>query len=200
MGWLITLGVLTFLAILPLGVRAGYNSSGVTVYLLIGPFRFLLYPGNSKSKKQKGKKEEVKTGSSGEKKQQEESGGSLKDFMPLAKMLLDFLQDLRRKLRVKYLGLKVILAGGDPCDLALNYGRAWAALGNLMPQLERIFVIKKRDLEVECDFTSDETTVLGRVDMTIPLGRLLLLVTVYGVRLLKQYTKIMNQRKGGAKV
>ena len=42
--------------------------------------------------------------------------------------------------------LKVVLAGGDPCDLSLNYGRAWIALGNIMPHLERYFVIKKRTL------------------------------------------------------
>lgn len=200
MGWLITLGVLTLMAILPLGVCACYKSGGPTVHLVIGPFRFSLYPGKRKRKKQRTETEKDKTESSGTNKQPKEAGGSVQDFLPLVRILLDLLHDLRRKLRVDLLELRIILAGGDPCDLALNYGRAWAALGNLMPQLERLFVIKKCDLEVECDFTSDQTLVSARLDVTITLGRLLLLVIVYGIRAVGQYIKIMNKRKGGAKV
>ena len=77
-----------------------------------------------------------------EKKPKAEKGGSLLDFLPLVKIALDFLGDFRRKLRLDNLYLRLILAGSDPCDLAVNYGRAWAALGNLMPQLEKWFVIK----------------------------------------------------------
>ena len=198
MGWLITLGVLSLLAILPLGVRAGYQSGGATVYLVIGPFRIALYPGKGK-KKQQAETEKEKNVSSGIN-QQKKSGGSVRDFLPLVRVLLDLLQDLRRKLRVDLLELRIVLGGGDPCDLAINYGRAWAALGNLMPQLERLFVIKKRNLEVECDFTSEETTVFARLDITITLGRLLALAIVYGIRAIDQYIKILNKRKGGAKV
>ena len=93
----------------------------------------------------------------------------------------------------------MILAGDDPCDLALNYGRAWTALGNLMPTIERYFVVKKRDLEVECDFTSQSTLIYARVDLTITVGRGLSLGAWHGFRLMREYFRIMNQRKGGAK-
>ena len=92
----------------------------------------------------------------------------------------------------------MILAGGDPCDLAVNYGKAWAALGNLDPQLERLFVIKKKDLQLECDFTADETDIFARLDLTITLGRILATVVVYGVKALVEFLKIKNKRKGGA--
>ena len=82
--------------------------------------------------------------------------------------------------------------------MALNYGKAWAALGNLFPLLERAFVIKKRDVEVECDFTADETTVLANVQITITLGRILWLVLRYAVRALFVLLKIFKTRKGGA--
>ena len=104
------------------------------------------------------------------------SGGPITDFLPLVKVVLKFLDGFRRKLRVNVLELKLIMAADDPCDLATNYGRAWAAVGNLMPQLERVFVIKKRNIEVECDFTADKTRVLARLDLTITLGRILGLV------------------------
>lgn len=126
------------------------------------------------------------------------SGGSWTDFLPLVKVGLNFLGDFRRKLRVDVLNLKLIMAGGDPCNLAINYGRTWAAVGNLMPQLERFLIIKKRNVEVECDFTASETLVDARLDISITLGRLLALVVCYAIRVLKEYLAIQKKRKGGA--
>jgi hypothetical protein len=212
MGWLIALGILTALAILPLGVSAQYDSGGTLVRLILGPVKLILYPRPhsppKKEKKPKEKKQEEKTS---EKETQEASapvkkkeasgdpqGGDWKDFLPLFRVAMEFLGNFRRKLRVRDLEMKLILAGDDPCDLAVNYGRAWAALGNLMPKLERFLVIRKRNLEVECDFTSEKTLVFVRLELTITLGRLLGLAVVYGIRGLREYLKISKKRKGGA--
>ena len=127
-----------------------------------------------------------------------EAGGSWTDFLSLVPVVLDFLGDFVRKLRVNRLELKLVLAGDDPCDLAVNYGRAWTALGNLLPRLERFLVIQKRDLEVECDFTASETTVIAGLDLTITLGRILACVCKFAFHALVEYLKIMKKRKGGA--
>ena len=84
------------------------------------------------------------------------------------------------------------------CDLAIAYGGAWAAVGNLIPLLEQCFVIKKRDIDVGCDFTADETLVTARLDITISVGRILTLAAVYGYRALREYLKSLNNKKGGA--
>ena len=99
---------------------------------------------------------------------------------------------------MNWLEAKVVMAGGDPCDLAINYGRAWAAIGNLMPRLEKVLVIKKRDIDVECDFLASKTTIYVRLDLTITLGRILAIGVVYGVRAIVEFLKIKNKRKGGA--
>ena len=212
MGWYVALGVVFLLAILPLGVSVKYNADGALVRVILGPIRLTLFPRPKKEKKKKTpkqipeqqeKQEEAlpkppqppKQKPTGEKK---EKGGSFLDFIPLVKVALNFLGDFRRKLRLNDLELKLILAGSDPCDLAVNYGRAWAAVGNLMPQLERLFVIQKRDVEVECDFTASETLVIARLDLTITLGRLLSLAVVYGIRALREFLKLQKKRKGGA--
>ncbi len=194
MGWLIALFVIVLLAILPLGVSAVYNIQGPLVRLIAGPVRLQVFP----QKKEKPKKEKS-PGKTPQKAKEEKTGGSVKDFLPLAKDVLDLLVDLKGKLRVNRLEMKLTLAGGDPCDLSVNYGKAWAVLGNLMPRLEELFVIKKRDLEVQCDFTAEQTVIYVRLDITITLGRLLVLTVRYGIRGLKTYLKIMNERKGGAK-
>lgn len=190
MAWLIVLAVLCVIACVPLGFRAIYREKNAGVWLLVGPFRFRIYPG--KPKKQQS---EEKSGEPGQTK-----GGNYKNFWPIVRTILEFLDHFRRKIRVRHLELKVVLAGDDPSDLAVNYGRAWAALGNLIPHLERLFVIKKRDLEVECDFTADETLIYARVDATISVIKTLHLLSRHGTKTLKQLIKLKDLRKGGAKL
>ena len=218
MGWLITLGVVTLLAVLPLGASIRYDAAGLLAKIILGPLKITVYPLPKKKKKEKPKKtKEAKpkqeTPSEPKKpapkapqnpppppepEKKKESGGKLTDFLPLVKVALDLLNDFRRKLRLNDLEVKLILAADDPCDLAVNYGRTWAAVGNLMPQLERVFVIKKRNVEVECDFTASETLVIAQLDLTITLGRLLALAAVYGFRAVKEFLSIQKKRKGGA--
>ena len=205
MGWLIALAIIVLLGILPLGVSAKYDSGGPLVRLIAGPLRIVLFPSkkkdNKKHKSSKKKKpaKEKSFAKPKEKNKKEKSGGSFADFFPLIDAVLDFLGDFFcRKLRVNVLKMKLILAGDDPCDLAVNYGRAWAALGNLVPQLERFFVIKKRDMQVECDFTGDKTLIEAQLDLTITVGRLLGLGVRYGIRVLREFLKIVKIRKGGA--
>lgn len=199
MGWLIALGVLVLLALLPLGVSARYDASGALVRLIAGPVRFKLYPRKKKEKKPHEKKKEkkpVQTANGGGQ-QETQKGGSWKDFLPLVRLGLDFLGDFRRKLRINRLEMKIIMACDDPADLAINYGRVWAAVGNLWPRLEELFVIKKRDVQVECDFTAEQTLVCARADITITLGRLLSLGVRYGIRAVKEYLKLRKNHEGG---
>ncbi len=201
MGWLIALGILVLLAILPLGASARYDHQGFSLKIIAGPVRIGILPAKKKDpnkpKKEKKKPEEKKKAApAGEK--TTEKGGSFRDFIPLVKVGLEFLNHFRKKIRINRLYMKLILAGDDPCDLAVNYGRCWEAIGNLMPQLDRFFVIKKRNVEAECDFEASNTVIFARADATITLGRLLFLVCKYGVRALKIYLNIQKSRKGGA--
>lgn len=198
MGWIITLGVLLLLGCLPLGISGIYESSGSVVNWLIGPTKIALYPRAKKAKTKSKQKNEEPSKEQTPAPKAEKTGGSFADFLPLLHIATDFLGDLRRKLRVKQLEMHLCMAGGDPCDLAINYGRAWAAVGSLMPQLERFLVIKKRDVQVSCDFTQPNTTIYFRADITITLGRLLGLLVRYGWRACKEYLKMKDKRKGGA--
>lgn len=139
-------------------------------------------------------KQETKT----QKQEKKPSGGPITDFLPLVKTVLQMLGAFRRRLRVNVLELKLILAGDDPADLGINYGRAWAAVGNLQQKLEQFLVIKKRKIEVECDFTASQTLVVARLDLTITLGRILATVFYYCIKALIQFLKINKKRKGGA--
>lgn len=195
MGWLIALVIIILLALIPLGLQVRYDVSGPLAAFIFGPVRIRLYPRPPKEKKDKpAPKKAVE-----ERNSKESSGGSVTDFLPLVRLVLDFLEGFRTRLRINHLHFQLILAGGDPCDLALNYGKAWSALGNLMPLLERAFVIKKRHLEVECDFTADSTTIIAGADLTLRLWQLLALAFTHGIKIVREYFSIMKIRKGGAK-
>lgn len=206
--WWIAAGVLAALALLPLGIRFSYRENRGQLRLIIGPVVWTVYPKREKPPRNlppeqpQEKPEQPKRASSEAPPQHAASPQPvvekrpLGDYLPLLRLGLDLLGDLRRKIRMDRLELHLLLAGGDPCDLTVNYGRTWAAVGALLPQLERLFVIRKRDVQVQCDFAGTRSSVTASVDVTITLGRLLALLAVYGVRGLKEYRTLKG--KGGA--
>lgn len=203
MGWIIALLILFLLAILPLGASVLYDEDGPRVRIVAGPVKIQVFPMKKKAKKDKPKKEAKKKPAKAEKPAKKpapkpKSGGSWTDFLPLVRIGLDLLNDFRRKLRVNELKLHLTMAGDDPCDLAVNYGRMNASLAALIAQLERFLVIQKRDVHIDCDFAASETVILARLDLTITLGRILSIAAVYGVRGLKTFLNIKKQREGGA--
>lgn len=210
MGWLIALAVFLLIALLPIGAMIRYDSRGFLVRIIAGHFRFTVYPMKKRKKKPEKKPkpaEELPKEQNEETPPQTQSsrqpdvetkGGSIRDFLPLLRVVLNLMNQFRKKMRIDYLQLKLILAGEDPCDLAVNYGRAWAAMGNILPMLERLFTIKKRDCEVECDFTAGETLVIARMDVTLRVWQMVSLGAVYGFRLIKELLIFKKKRKGGA--
>lgn len=194
MGWLAAAAIVLALLLLPLGVSVRYGEAGVKVYLTVGPARKVLCSAAHSAQKKK-KEDQPKTESPAEARPSADTpkGGSLAKLMPLLKLVPDFLGDLRRKLRVRRLKARIVLAGDDPADLALTYAKTWAAVGNLIPRLDRWLVIRHRDIRVDCDFAAEETTVAARMDVDISLGRLLGLACKYGLRAIR----ILQQQKTG---
>ena len=121
MGWLIAGVILLAIWLFPLVVRVRYNSAGVRLLLFVGPFRISVYP------RKKKKKTAEKQPKSAKESQHTEKPGRLSDLKPILQSVLALLRDLRRKLVIARLDVEVVMAGDDPCDLAINYGRAWSA-------------------------------------------------------------------------
>lgn len=198
MVWLIILGILILLGFMQVGVIADYDEHGAGLLLSVGPFRIRLYPNNKSAKKNKQESAKAKKKSATGEQTENKEKGTLDDFLSVVQFVLEILSDFRRKIRINDLQLKLILAGGDPCDLSVNYGRAWAALGSIIPQIERLFVIRKRNVEVQCDYLADKTLICARIHITITVARLLSMIVYHGVRGLRKYYKIIKQIKGGA--
>lgn len=194
MGWLIALGLIAVLLLLPLGVDASYDSNGANAVVFIGPLRRRVFPAKKKDKPADNHKSNAAPSAAPEKK----GGGSVTDFVPLVRLVLRFLAEFRGKLRVNLLQLNVILAGSDPSDLGQNYGKACAAWANFQPHLERFLIIQKRDVKIQCDFEGDQTLVTARIILTIRIFRVFALGVRHGFKIIKEYIQLTKKRKGGA--
>ena len=64
MGWLITLGVVVLLAVLPLGVNVNYDSRGPLIRIIAGPVKITVFPLPKKEKKEKKNKNSGKKAAS----------------------------------------------------------------------------------------------------------------------------------------
>lgn len=123
-------------------------------------------------------------------------GGSVLDFLPFVKLALELGGDfLFRLLIFDRIFVRVVMASGDKGALAVNYGKTWAALGTLLPLLDRRFRIKKRDIQVGCDFEASQSRILARADIRVALGGLLALAVHYGVRGLIEFIKFKRKQK-----
>lgn len=202
-GWLIALGVLVavpvLISLIPVGLLLLYDKDGFRYFLRVGFLRFEL----GKKKTQSKEKPKQKTGSNPIAQKAKaavtgKEGGELSQFWPLLEALGKLLNDLRKKLRVKKLELHLVMGGEDPYNLALNYGRAWAAVGNILPLLEQIFVIRKRDVQVDCDFTAQSPKIYFKLDIRLIVFRLIKLLLQYGIPAYREYKKLSNTDEGGA--
>ena len=195
---LVILAVLVLIGCIPVGVDARYSADGLFLAARLGPFRLQLLPQKPKKKPKKRKpqqKQPEKTPAKAgpqEKKPNPLLSGGMDGLMQLLDLAFDTLGDLRRKLRVNELTLYVRIGGADdPAKAAVGYGRAWAAIGALTPSLERLFVIKKRDIRPALDYTISNTQIDAHLVTTITIGRSLALALRAGIRFLK----ILNERK-----
>ena len=192
--WMTLLAIfaaLVLIGCIPVGVDARYNAEGVFLAAKLGPTRLQLLP-KKKKKQQKNPEKAPEKAASQEKKPNPILSGGVDEILQLLDIVLDTLGDLRRKLRVNELTLYVRIGGSDdPAKAAMGYGRAWAAIGAITPSLERLFVIKKRDIQPALDYTISNTQVDAHLVTTITIGRSLALALRAGIRFLK----ILNERK-----
>ena len=202
-GWVvlgIVLAVFVLIGCIPVGVDASYHENALALRLKIGFFTMQVLPAKPKKKKAEAKKkkpaakkQDAKQAKPAKpKKQFQMPKLTLQDILALVDLACDTLGNLRRKLRVEVLVLHVTLDGSDPAKAAILYGRAWAGIGMLTPKLDRLFVIKKRDIQPILDYNEKEMKVDAHLALTITIGRAISLAGRAGVRFLKLW---LNKKK-----
>jgi len=194
MFWIVVGILLVLLAMMPIRLLIAYSTQVISVKLKIGLLTFSVLPRKVKTK-QKKKDKPDKPASAGGKIAVKTQKTDIKDYLRILRLVLDLLIRLRSKAVMKRFDLLLILAGDDPSDLAVLYGRAQGVLSVLLGQIEDAFHIENRNVRLECDFTAERTLLEGFVDISISFGRLLLLAAKYGTMILREYFAIINNKK-----
>lgn len=173
-------------------IKIRYEEERLTVNVQFGLIHLTVFPVKQSKK--------TKSTPKSEKKIKKETAIQIRELLPLLRANIPVIEKiflrLREKLVVTQLTLRVICAGDDPGDAALMYGYANAGLALLMPQLERFFTIKKRNIQLSLDYERPKIDVLASVIVSMTVGRCIALcvssaVQIYGV--FKSYKK----QKGG---
>ena len=174
------------LALIPAGAELRYGTE-LTLCVTVCGIRFRIFPAKKKKKtrQRKPKKQKKPKPQGGEKPKQKKN---LTAYFPLA---LDFLGSFRRKLLIRRLTLHAVFGGGDPADAALNYGRAWALIGNLMPRLRRAFRIRKEQVDAVYDPDIPNLQIQAVLSLSLTVGQALALA----FRALRQFLQIKRTEK-----
>lgn len=93
-------------------------------------------------------------------------------------------------LRVDMLRLYAGIGGRDASAVALSYGGAAAAVSSLLPMMESVLRIKKKDIFVEALFDRDTSKLTGEIEITAVVGRLgLIALSIY-----REYLKLNDKK------
>ena len=104
-------------------------------------------------------------------------------LIPWAKLGARFVGEFfHRKLAVKRLRIRAVLAGGDPAKTAQSVGKAWETIGIALPILERAFRIKERRIVVYPDFNASKTDLEAELELRLRIGGVVLLVLKFGCK------------------
>lgn len=184
------LALIGLLLLLRLRLIAEYDARGFVAFVRIGPWRGQI-AGEKKKAKKKGKEKEEKKKEDGRKK------GTFEDFKATLPEITDVVRRLFRHLVIEDLVLHYVAAGGEnPAAAALQFGGAYAGIGVLLPILESVFTIKRRDLQAEVDFNATESTLYAKAHLSLALWKVLAGFVRLTVKSMKR-RKTEPQRKGG---
>lgn len=214
-GLLIALAVLLLFGLLPAGAKVRYDDGDLEVKIKAGPVCVPLLPSKQmhgkklakqhskkvKADREKLKKKALKKVRKKKKKEEEKKKSkeqrarermekkkkrlSLGELMQIARLGLETVGKLPRKLIMKELYLHVKYGGSDAAQAAIGYGRACGVTAIALPVLEKAFRIRKRDVGVELDYGREKMGIFARLDVHMLIGTAALLAFGAGFRFLK---------------
>lgn len=194
--------VLVLLALLPVGVIVQYDDGQLQLQLGIGHLRITVYPPKevsdwkrlkkqAKQRKKKQKRKAKKQEQSAEQKPKKKL--SLAQLKPMIGLALDVVKSLPRKLLIRDLTVHATFGGSDAAQTAINYGRAWAAIGAVTPVLENTFRIQKRDVDARLDYAAESVKLFLRMDIRMRIGTGVRLILTAGIQFIRILLK--NKKK-----
>ena len=199
--------LIVLICLIPADLLVKYDHEKLYAQAKIGPVRLSLYPPKPKDEAKEFRKREKKRKKQekAKKKKQKKSGAAAapekkkkkfsRDMIkPLLRAAKDLLGGLRRKLIVRNLTLHVTYGGEDAAEAAINYGRAWAMIGCIMPILENTFRLQKRDVDARLDYDLKKMMLFLQLEIRLRIGAAIGLALRIGFRLMRDLSKNKNDK------
>ncbi len=181
--------------ITPIHIRAAYDQGEISAGLQYGPLKRQLYPEKEKAEEaakdtKKAKKksaQEKPDGEAAEKKKgfRVNRAQILYSLEKLPPILGKALRRTGRRLRFRTLKLHLLVAGADPADTAVLYGKLEAALAAGLPAIHRLVRIQDQDIRLFLDFQREEMDCIADVGVSIRIWDLAVIGLCAGAGLLK---------------
>ncbi len=110
-------------------------------------------------------------------------------IMDLIHLGLSAMGQFRRVLRVDRFLLDCAIATGDAAKTAMAYGAAAAGAGMFLPLLEENLWVRKKDIQVICDFEGTESQIFLEVQVSALVFQLLII----GIKVLRGFLRLRKQ-------
>ena len=110
-------------------------------------------------------------------------------IMDLIHLGLSAMGQFRRALRVDRFLLDCAIATGDAAKTAMAYGAAAAGVGMFLPLLEENLWVRKKDIQVICDFEGTESQIFLEVQVSALVFQLLII----GIKVLRGFLRLRKQ-------
>mgnify|MGYP004443616343 CR=1 FL=1 len=176
----IIIAVFILLLSIPVGVRTEYGDERFSLCARVFVKDIPVFPAKPKTKAEK------KTGKSGEpNKLISKLGFGLEEWLEVLKIALRVLGKLKRKLRVDKLYVRFTAGDPDPCTTASKYNAVNALINSLLPFLQRVFIVRKKDISIAADYSLEKSSIDMEAVLTLRVGRILICLISAGYAVLK---------------
>lgn len=162
---------LAALLLTPVRARFSYDRGELAAQVRYGLIKVRLFPPKEKPEERKAPEEKEKPAEAEKKEEKPKAGIGREQILysleTLPPILGRALRRTKRRIRLEPLKIHLLIAGTDPADTALLYGRLEAALGAGLPALHRLVRIKDQDIQLFPDFAGDRMDCIADVGIAI---------------------------------
>lgn len=191
---LIILAAVVLILLIPIGVSGGWDFGEIGLTILVGPLKLRLLP---KKPPKPGKEKKPKAPKAKKDKPKKPRGSiTFQTITDYARLGVRALGRFRRRLCIRKLKIWYLAAASDPCDAAVAYGRANAAIAELLSLLHAAFEVKEQDVRLRVDFSEEKSQFSVGGELTIRFGQILFV----GLCALIDFLKIMIKQRKKAKL
>ncbi|MDE7244854.1 MAG: DUF2953 domain-containing protein [Oscillospiraceae bacterium] len=151
--------ILAVILLTPVRARVSYQQGELEARLRYGPLNILLFPLKKPEKPEKKKKKPKKKKKKDGKKKTKAKINREQIFYTIEKLppiLGRALKRVGHRIVVTPLHVDVLIAGTDPVDTAVLYGRLATALSAGLPVLQRALRIREQEINLYPDFAGDQ--------------------------------------------